>query len=79
MIIVALWASLSPIFSILSVVFSQVLFVAILLEGGYVVASIILTVGLFELVLRDWSLVQTGLGFIIALIVVCLTYAIVYG
>lgn len=73
-IIVALWAALFPISSVLPRVFSQVLWIAILLELGFIVAAIILSVGFFDLIQKDWDFMQIGIGFIIAILVVSFTY-----
>ena len=73
-IIVALWAGLFLFTSTLPEMFSQALWVAIFLELGYIVASVILSVGFFDLIQKDWDFLQIGIGFIIAILVVSFTY-----
>jgi hypothetical protein len=73
-IIVALWAALFPFSSVLPEVFSQALWIAILLELGFIVVSVILSVGFFDLIQKDWDFMQIGIGFIIAILVVSFIY-----
>lgn len=77
-ILVGLWNIFFPVLSIISIVFSQNFFIAFLLGGGFAVASIIFTVGILEFILEDWNLLKTGLGFIVAIVIIYCIYLIIF-
>lgn len=73
-IIVALWFFFIPTLNSIFIVFSEFFLLQFLLGGVFVIFSIILTVGLLELILKDWEYLQIGLGFLLATLFTYILY-----
>jgi hypothetical protein len=76
-VIAALWFSLIPLLNLISITFSQIFPVALLAEASLIFASVVLSVGLFELMLEEWDLMQIGLGLLGAIFLVSLLYLMI--
>jgi hypothetical protein len=49
----------------------------LLAEGSLIFVSVVLSVGLFELMLEEWDLMQIGLGLLGAIFLVSLLYLMI--